>query len=183
MAGSVNKAIAGDTYQMYRDGMSLRQVSEISGVPVSTLRRHFDARGILRSRIEGVRMAAQDGRMGSGFRGKTREFTPEHCARIAEGRAKWGESNAAGVSEKTDGYAIYTRGKHKGRSVHVVKMELRIGRRLLEDECVHHIDGDKLNNDLNNLALVTRSGHARLHRREDDLAGKNKERNRHGQFC
>ena len=28
---------------------------------------------------------------------------------------------------------------------------------------VHHIDGDKLNNDINNLAVMTRSAHSRLH--------------------
>ena len=48
-------------------------------------------------------------------------------------------------------------------------MERRLGRRLRPDEHVYHIDGDRLNNDENNLALVTRSGHARLHRREERI--------------
>jgi HNH endonuclease len=31
---------------------------------------------------------------------------------------------------------------------------------------VHHIDGDKLNNELDNLALVTKSGHQKLHKQK-----------------
>lgn len=56
-------------------------------------------------------------------------------------------------------------------SAAVEAMEARLGRRLLRDEMVHHIDGDPQNIDYDNLALVTRAGHARLHRREEILAG------------
>ena len=42
-------------------------------------------------------------------------------------------------------------------------MELKIGRKLFINECVHHIDGDTLNNDINNLLLVTRSEHTIAH--------------------
>jgi hypothetical protein len=37
---------------------------------------------------------------------------------------------------------------------------------------VHHIDGNKLNNKLNNLALLTVSAHGRLHCRERRLTKK-----------
>lgn len=37
---------------------------------------------------------------------------------------------------------------------------------------VHHIDGDKKNNSLNNLALLTLPGHSRLHNRERKLSAK-----------
>ena len=43
-------------------------------------------------------------------------------------------------------------------------------------------DGDKTNNDIDNLALMTLSGHARLHRFEDELAGKQLKRNSKGEF-
>lgn len=63
-----------------------------------------------------------------------------------------------------------TRGQDAGRGQHVIIMEERIGRRLLYDEVVHHVAGNKANNDINNLALMTRSAHSRLHRREDKIA-------------
>jgi hypothetical protein len=64
--------------------------------------------------------------------------------------------------------------------LHVIVFENRLGRKLLEDECIHHINGDKTNNDINNLALMTRSAHARLYRHEDKLSNKLIARNKNG---
>ena len=166
----------------YDAGHSIPQVAEEFGVSRSTARRYLFEAGVLRSRSEGIQIAAESGRLGSGNRGKKRKFTADHCDKISRGRAKWAEKNAAGVSVKPNGYAEYTRGPNKHRSVHVVKMEKRLGRRLLADEHVHHIDGDKLNNASNNLALVTASGHARLHRFEESLTGVSRERKENGRF-
>lgn len=47
---------------------------------------------------------------------------------------------------------------------HVYIMEQLIGRRLRKYEVVHHKDGNKQNNDIGNLALMTRSSHMKLHR-------------------
>lgn len=60
-------------------------------------------------------------------------------------------------------------GENKGRGVHVVVMERHIGRRLDADEVVHHIDGNKHNNDLSNLQLMKRADHTRLHRNMEKL--------------
>jgi hypothetical protein len=167
MSGSVNKVILVDDYVA---GMSLPEISAKHGVAYSTVRYHVKKAGKLRTRADGVRVAAKAGKLGSGMRGKCRTFTPRHCARISHAMRQRGEQFAKGISVKPSGYVEYTRGPHKGRSVHVVAMEQRIGRRLREDECVHHIDGDRSNNSENNLALVTRSGHTRLHRRERKIA-------------
>lgn len=179
MAGSVNKVIPSE---LYLQGLSIPQVSKQTGIAQSTLRFRFKREGILRDRATAVRMAAKEGRLGDGLRGKSRIFTKQHCDAISKGRRKWSEENALGTRISSNGYVEYTKGPSKGRSVHVVKMEARIGRALSEDECVHHIDGDKQNNEDNNLALVTRSGHTRLHRREDAISGKIRERLSNGRL-
>lgn len=160
---SVNKVI-----ELYRDGKSIPDVALEVGLSRSTVRLHLAKANALRSRAEGIRLARA--KLGSGLRGKHRTFTQAHCEAISKGRRDWAEANASGVSMKPSGYVEITRGEHKGRSVHVVAMERRIGRRLRPDEVVHHIDGDRSNNRDDNLALMTRAGHTKLHRREQRLA-------------
>lgn len=46
---------------------------------------------------------------------------------------------------------------------HQLVVEQHIGRYLLKDEVVHHLDGNKSNNDISNLILLTNPEHARLH--------------------
>lgn len=46
---------------------------------------------------------------------------------------------------------------------HRLVMEQHIGRYLAPDEEVHHIDGDKKNNKIENLLLVPRKEHRRIH--------------------
>ena len=48
---------------------------------------------------------------------------------------------------------------------HILVMENAIGRHLNKGEVVHHIDGNKTNNDISNLRLMTNSEHASLHTR------------------
>lgn len=50
---------------------------------------------------------------------------------------------------------------------HVRIVEIRIGRKILPSECVHHIDHNRKNNAPENLQLMTRSEHSKLHRMDD----------------
>lgn len=65
------------------------------------------------------------------------------------------------------GYRSYYIGdkSYKGGYVneHRIVMELHLGRRLVKGEVIHHIDGNKLNNDISNLVLTSPSGHRSLH--------------------
>lgn len=61
-----------------------------------------------------------------------------------------------GVKEK--GYI-----KKNGRHVHRIIAEEMLGRKLLSNEIVHHIDGNSQNNDPSNLQVMTQSEHCRLH--------------------
>lgn len=162
-------------YEMYESGMSIPQVSEQTGIARSTLRFRFKKAGILRGRAESVRLAADDGRLGSGMRGKKREFSDEWKSKISESKKGVG----VGRSLKPNGYYEITMGEHKGRLEHVVVMESIIGRRLYSNECVHHIDHDKTNNKPSNLQLMTRSEHARLHAKENSDS---RERDNNGRY-
>jgi len=54
--------------------------------------------------------------------------------------------------------------RHNGeKSVHVFVIEKTINRPLFKNECVHHVDGNSLNNNLNNLCLLTCKEHGKAH--------------------
>ena len=148
---------------MYKSGKSITQVSDILGIPKSTLRFRLKKAGALRTREEGVRLAANEGRLGSGLRGTKRVFTDEHRDKIRQSKLGKG----VGVSKKPNGYIEITMGENKGRLEHVVLIEEQIGRRLAANECVHHRNHIRHDNRLCNLELMTRAEHARIHGREN----------------
>lgn len=150
-------------FDMYLSGMSIPQISNETGIAMSTLRFRFKKAGILRSRGDAIRIAAAEGRLGSGLRGKKRKFTEEWKQNISKSKKGVGK----GRSVKPNGYVEITMGENKGRGEHVVVMEGIIGRRLFHNECVHHIDHDKTNNHPSNLMLMTKSEHASLHATEN----------------
>ena len=99
--------------------------------------------------------------------------------KIRAARLEHAAGHAVGFCLKPNGYVEYTRGPHKGRMVHDVIVEARIGRRLRDGELVHHRDGNRQNNIDENLELTTRSEHARHHRLLDI---QHRKRDAHGRF-
>lgn len=68
----------------------------------------------------------------------------------------------------SDGYVMVRRqagGRGWGgyQKEHIALVEKSINRPLDQQEVIHHIDGDKKNNDLSNLWLTTHSGHKTAH--------------------
>jgi len=58
----------------------------------------------------------------------------------------------------------------KTKQVHRIVMEKYLKRGLTKEEVVHHIDGDKSNNDINNLRLFpNKKEHAKFHHEQGDL--------------
>ncbi len=78
-----------------------------------------------------------------------------------------------GKREDRDGYVLIYAPDHRwprnGGYVreHVLVMELHIGRRVNKNECVHHVDHDRKNNNLSNLKLMLRTEHSSDHAQEN----------------
>ncbi len=84
---------------------------------------------------------------------------PEFNARIARESAESRGNRQRGASGAGRTYR-----KRNGRHEHRVVAEQMLGRPLRAGEIVHHIDGNKLNNDPANLAVMTQGQHMREHR-------------------
>src|SRR5580704_7235265 len=84
-------------------------------------------------------------------RGAQRDFIRGHNRRLV-GSHGWLET----------GYRhIFVSGRRIAEQRHV--MELKLGGKLASDEDVHHVEGNKANNDPANLVLLTPSENQRLH--------------------
>jgi hypothetical protein len=62
-----------------------------------------------------------------------------------------------------------------GKLLHRTVAELRLGRTLKSTEEVHHIDGNHKNNSIDNLVVISKSEHAKIHARI-------KQRDKNGKF-
>ena len=114
------------------------------------------------------------------------EDTKRKIGKKSLGR-KWSEKNKQLVREKNtgdkngfwkggiikeDGY-IRIRRNNKYIAEHRLLMEEKIGRTLDKNEIVHHIDGDRANNNINNLILCKSiSEHRKIHASMQNLVYK-----------
>lgn len=175
---SVNKE---DLEWMYVVEMkSIPDIAESLGTNYSRARQMLLDSGIsLRSRADGLRLARH--KIAASQRGCTRNMTDAWRANSAAAARQRADATAVGVSLKPSGYLEYTRGPHKGRSVHVVLAEINLlGRRIKKGEHVHHKDFDKTNNKIENLEVLTISEHARIHAKANS---ENRQRDENGRFC
>ena len=158
------EAKAGEMQTLYLSGKSISDISEKLEIPKSTVRNTLVKYGVvLRSVKQGLNLAKH--KLGVHALGKKRNFTDEHKRNMSKAKKFRHES----VSFSSHGYLRISNGKNKGKQCHTLVMEEYLGRSLRKNEVVHHIDHDKTNNDIDNLCLLTKGGHSRLHRFEENI--------------
>jgi hypothetical protein len=161
--------------EAYKSGKCIRELSTLYGKAMSTIRYHLNKAGVLRSHKEALKIAKENGRWVPPRTGAKVAFTEEWKNNISKARLGTGK----GTSLKSSGYVEYTRGPHKGYSVHRVLMEEHIGRPLLPTEHVHHINGIKDDNRIENLQLMTINEHMSHHAKEKVKSGTNYDISKH----
>ena len=103
---------------------------------------------------------------------KGKKFTEIHKKNIS--LSKSGKKHPCwkgGIIQNSRGYLIKYSKRHPYQDcngyvrLHRLVMEKHLGRYLHPREIVHHINGDKLDNRIENLKVMTNSSHALYHRR------------------
>lgn len=154
----LNKAMLAE---MYVGGMSIPEISKETGVAKSMVRYYVRSMGVkMRTRKEALALIKP--KLSKANKGRKHIVTDETREKLSAAQFKRWEGVRKGYGEH-NGYIRFTAGEHKGRLQHIVVMEQHIGRELQPQEVVHHINGNRKDNRIENLQLMTREDHSKLH--------------------
>lgn len=140
------------------DGLSISDIAEKCGMSMSGIYHLMTVYCIERRSLS---VATKHSRREKRSSYLGRKQSQEEISKRVETRLR--NHKPKGVADTGRGYLRYTTGENAGRQVHVVMMEEYIGRKLKSNECVHHINGNKQDNRIENLQLMTIGEHSSLH--------------------
>lgn len=153
--------------ELYQAGHSTTEIHNILHISRYSIRFRLFKLGLLRTQHEGILNARSKG-IWPNLKGiKRKPFTLAHREKISKTKLLLAMKNAKGYSKKPNGYIELTNGENKGKGQHRIIMENHLGIKLTANECVHHRNGIRSDNRIENLEIMTRSEHMKFHRRKN----------------
>lgn len=140
------------------EGYSTRMIEAEIMVGRNIVAKILREEGLIRNKSESSKLAIKSGRKPT----IKMDFpmTDEHKANLYKSRFPNGPK---GFYMK-NGYRLLTVGDNVNREEHIVIMENHLKRKLNKNEVIHHINGNRSDNRIDNLSVMTRSEHTRYHR-------------------
>ena len=164
---------------MYNDEkMSVQQIADSYRVPHSRINKFMKDNAIKRRSLSAA--SAYTEKIGMGGKAHT------DSAKLLQREAKLGTGAGVRIKQGEDGRmaVLFTAGSYAGKSLHTFIAEHYIvNRELHPNECVHHIDGNPMNNDPCNLSVLTVNDHAHIHRLLEAKSTKSRKRDGAGRYA
>lgn len=169
-AGLRRRASDYEVVSQYENGHSSTEIGATLGISAAQILRILKANGVAtRGASENKRLShsrpevIEKMRAASSGRTHSEESKDKLRARYGPANAQW----RSGLTISKQGYLHFTtspaNGVNAGRAVHQVIAEWAAGRQIEVGEHVHHLDGNKLNNQPSNLVILSASDHAKIH--------------------
>jgi len=141
--------------QLYQRGMSCQEVADETGYTRGAVARVIKKVGVVRSQADALKLAQDKGRWASTY---------------WKGRRYKTEKGYIMVRLKPDDFFYSMANKNGYVPEHRLVMAQHLGRCLHSWEIVHHKDGNKQNNALDNLQIVSDGGHKQVTQMETRIA-------------